>query len=155
MTTLQSINNKYFNIAFWNVNSLLNKIDHLQQFIKDKGLSVLGISETKMDFDTHPSAYAIPGYCCVSKPRNRYGGGVAIYIRSDIPFTRISNLESRVLEHLCIDVVVQGKTFNVNVIYRPPKNDLLSQTTFLNNIDFTLNKISRHTCFTSIFWRGL
>ena len=61
MTTLQTINNKYFNIAFWNVNSLLNKIDHLQQFIKDKSLSVVGISETKMDLDTHPSAYAIPG----------------------------------------------------------------------------------------------
>lgn len=64
---------KGFKIGSLNINSLSKHIDGI--------FDVLAINETKLDlFD--------PGYTCIRKDRNNAGGGVCIYVRNSINFTR-------------------------------------------------------------------
>ena len=68
-----------------NINSLRNKFELLAEVIKGN-LDILVITETKLDHTFPEKQFLIPGY---RKPyrqdRNRYGGGVMIYVREDIP----------------------------------------------------------------------
>ena len=68
-----------------NINSLRNKFELLAEVIKGN-LDILIITETKLDHTFPEKQFLIPGY---RKPyrrdRNRYGGGVMIYVREDIP----------------------------------------------------------------------
>ena len=69
-----------------NINSLLPKIDELRCVAKNSNAAVIGISETKLDNTVYDSEVAIDGYNIARSDRNRKGGGVACYIRSNILF---------------------------------------------------------------------
>ena len=69
-----------------NINSLPSKIEELRQITKNTNLAVIGLSETKLDKTIFDSDVSIPNYSLIRKDRNRKGGGVACYIRSDICF---------------------------------------------------------------------
>ena len=72
-------------IAHQNINSLPNKFDSLVHII-DSSLDILVLTETKLD-DTFPeNQFLINGFKKpYRKDRNRFGGGVMIYVRDDIP----------------------------------------------------------------------
>ena len=69
-----------------NINILLPKIDELRYIDKNSNAAVIGISETKLDNTVYDSEVAIDGYNIARSDRNRKGGGVACYIRSNILF---------------------------------------------------------------------
>ena len=89
--------------AHININSIRNKFHLLTSEINDK-IDILMISETKLDSSFPKSEFIIPGY---TEPyrfdRNRHGGGILLYIRSDIPSKEIPS------------EVIHNK-FNCNVI---------------------------------------
>ena len=68
-----------------NINSMRNKLDPLIEITRGN-LDILVITETKLDHTFPEKQFLIPGY---RKPfrrdRNKYGGGVMIYVREDIP----------------------------------------------------------------------
>ena len=72
-------------IGSLNINSFASKFMQLREII-GKNLDILTIQETKLDPSFPSEQFALEGY---SKPyrldRNRYGGGVLIYVREDIP----------------------------------------------------------------------
>ena len=73
-------------IGLLNINSFASKFDSFKTIISGK-VDVVIIVETKLD-DSYPtSQFYMHGY---SKPfrgdRNKYGGGILIYIRDDIPY---------------------------------------------------------------------
>ena len=69
-----------------NINSILPKIDELRQIAKTSKVSVIGISETKLDDTVTNNEINIEGYSALRHDRNRQGGGVACYVRNDISF---------------------------------------------------------------------
>ena len=67
-----------------NINSLLPKIDELRSIAQKSKAAVIGITETKLDKSVLNSEIDIVNYVIIRRDRNRNGGGVACYIRSDI-----------------------------------------------------------------------
>ena len=88
MTTLQETRVKNVGniiIAELNINSLRNKFDSLVELVKGK-VDVLVICETKLDKTFTKNTFLIDGYKKpYRKDRNGDGGGIAIYVRADIP----------------------------------------------------------------------
>ena len=72
-------------IGTLNINSFASKFVQLREII-GRNLDILTIQETKLDPSFPSQQFALDGY---SEPyrldRNRYGGGVLIYVREDIP----------------------------------------------------------------------
>ena len=73
-----------------NINSLRNKFDNLKEIIQGK-LDILVITETKLDSSFPCNQFFIPGYCVPFRfDRNKFGGGLIIYIREDIPCKKLT-----------------------------------------------------------------
>ena len=146
------INTKLLNIASYNINSITHgsRKDEIESLAHQLNLAAICLTETKLDDLVHDSCYTIQGYNIEYKHRTRKGGGVCIYVRDDIPYVRATKVESKMLEHVSIDLTVKGKKFNLNVLYRPPSRTTPEQTAqqedaiFLENIEITLGKIRSH-----------
>ena len=69
-----------------NINSLLLRIDEIRTIASTSTVTIIGISETKLDNTVLNSKISIEGYDILRFDRNRHGGGVACYIRNDISF---------------------------------------------------------------------
>ena len=86
-----------------NINSLPSEIEELRQIAKDTNSAVTGLSETKLDKTIFDSEISIPNYSLIRKDRNRKGGGVACYIRSDICFNSQNYLSDKI-ENISFDL---------------------------------------------------
>lgn len=60
-------------------------------------VDIATVTETKFCDMTLPADVAIPGYIAVRRDRDDIGGGVAVWAKSDISVTQISQLDG--LEH--------------------------------------------------------
>ena len=80
----EAFNNKGLHLIHLNVNSLLPKIDELHNIAKCSNTAVIGITETKLDNTFYYSEVTIDRYSIVRNNRERKGGDVACYIRSNI-----------------------------------------------------------------------
>jgi len=81
----------------------------------------------------------IPNYNLIRRDRNRQGGGVCIFIRSDLAFNPHDDLLSDDLEALWIKLILpKTKPFITGTVHRPPKQTDFYTTlgnVFLNNHD--------------------
>ena len=110
-------------IASLNVNSLPAHKDEVETLLKDQGIHILALNETKID-DNYPSdLLQIDGYRFVRHDRNRDGRGVGFYISNTIVADIRDDLPSFSLEVQCIEVKpVKAKSFFVVTWYRPPSD---------------------------------
>ena len=108
---------KGMTIASINVNSLLRHIDEIRLLVKDLGIHILAVNETKIDDRIDDNLVNIEGYSIKRSDRNRNGGGVALYVK-DKSFDKITaraDLPISNLEGLCIEVkpVKEGELWSV------------------------------------------
>ena len=90
--------------------------------MQDGMFDVLAINETKLDQYDADSSIKLPGYTCIRKDRKKAGGGVCIYIRNAIDFTRRHDLEHKELEIISIEnKKPNSNPFLITSWYRPPK----------------------------------
>jgi hypothetical protein len=75
-------NLKHLKIANLNINSLLKHIHEISILLSDNPFDILAINETNMDSEIH-----IDNYTIVRFDHNRFGGGVALYIKNNIPYS--------------------------------------------------------------------
>ena len=68
------------------------------------------------------------------RDRNRYGGGVALYISNNLHFTYRSDLESTYIEILWAEINAYGKKILVGVLYRPPQSKVEYWDHFQTNV---------------------
>ena len=110
---LSEIRRKSFNrpvIGHININFLEGKFDALKLFIEDK-LDVLVVTETKID-DSYPtSQFGIKGFGTPFRhDRNKYGGGVLVYIREHLPCREIPIVNKpRDFEGIFIELTLRKK----------------------------------------------
>ena len=102
----EAFNSKRFHLIYLNANSLLPKIDELCNIAKCSNVVVIGITEAKLDNTVYDSEVTIDEYSIVCNDRNRKGGDVACYIRSNICYSRKTCLSEN-LENIFIDLCFQ------------------------------------------------
>ena len=76
--------NKGLHFRYLNINSILPKIEQLRSLLINWNISVLGITETKLDNTVSNEEVEIDGYNLIRSDRNRNGGGIACYVKTSI-----------------------------------------------------------------------
>ena len=126
-----------FIIAHLNINSLKSKYIEIHELLKDKMFDQLFIAETKLDSTYSDAIFDVPGFKLERRDRNVNGGGLASFIRSDIPARRRKDFESDVLENITYEVTLKNTKWCILCIYRPPS---MSDLDFTSNFSKTLDK---------------
>ena len=111
-------------MACLNITSLSKHIDELRVLLQNNSLDLLAINETRLNETIADNEISISGYNIVrpDRPLNgRNGGGVCVYVRSNINYIVREDLVSDQLENLSIQIIKpRSKPFIVATWYRPP-----------------------------------
>ena len=115
-----NVNKKGIKVCHLNIQSLTSCFDEFKLWFKKNSFHVITLSETWLDGTIHDSEIDIPGYVFERKDRNRNGGGVAVYIKDDIQYSRRNDIENDNTESLWIEIQqVHKKSFVIGTLYRP------------------------------------
>ena len=108
-------------IASFNIVSLLKHIDELKIFLADSRIDILAINETRLDSTINDETIALCGYKLFRQDRNRFGGGVALYVLNSISTNLRTDLTADGLETVAVEILKpNSKPFIILACYRPP-----------------------------------
>ena len=133
---------KNLKIAHININSLRNKFDYMHNVLANGLLDILCITETKLDETFRPNLFKCTGYRCYRKDKSCNSGGMMIFIREDIPHSRLAKYEindkSCHIECMVIHIQMKKLKFYLTCLYKNPKvpNDM-----FVNATSQLLNQL--------------
>ena len=137
-------------VVQYNINSITaeGRLETLSEVCKALNVSVLIITESKLD-DTIPSnILKIPGYHIpVRHDRpvgGRHGGGTLMYISEKLTFKHHLSKQSQHYEHLWVDILSENRTVAISCLYRPPVETADSHDLFLSTSNDILNQMSTH-----------
>lgn len=108
-----------------NTCSIFPKMPYIKKLISETNIHIICVSETWLN-NTHTDAMVgLYGFNLVRHDRSRTdkgrGGGVAIYIRSDLSFTvKHTSAAGEMLEYVFAEVATAEKSFLVGCAYNPP-----------------------------------
>ena len=118
-----------------NINSIRNKIDLLFDMLSSR-VDIILISETKIDSTFPKSQCMMHGY---SEPyrldRTANGGGLLLYVRSDIPTRRLP-LVTETVECIMIEATISKKKWLITGAYNPHKSMIAN---YLTVVEKSLN----------------
>ena len=77
-----------------NINRILPKIEEIRYIAQSVNFSIIGLSESKLDNSVNDNEISVPGYDILRKDRNRNGGGVLAYIKNDLAYNVLEDLDS-------------------------------------------------------------
>ncbi|CAH3183206.1 unnamed protein product [Porites lobata] len=102
--------------------SMGDKVTETNRIIKSFCLHLLAVNETRLDSTITDNLVHTDGYSILRKDRNRNGGGVCIYLRSNINYCLRNEIFPRNdFEMLSVDIKKpNSKAFNVTAANRPP-----------------------------------
>ena len=128
-------------IACLNINGLTAHIDELRVFMEDSKIDILAINESKLDDTINDDELYLPGFEIVRKDRmlnGRKGGGVCLYLRSNLNYRIREDLIIDKLECLTVEIIKpRSRPFLVSTWYRPPN----SPPDILNEFENLIGKI--------------
>ena len=127
-------------VGYLNINSVRNKFDALRE-IASQNLDILIIAETKIDASFPTGQFAIEGFATPFRlDRNANGGGLLVYVRSDIPSHRLHSFKfSDGIECISFEINLRKKKWVLFSVYRPPTQ---SQDYLLENLGRALDHYS-------------
>ena len=102
-----------------NINSLLAHLDDLKFFVLDSKIDVLAINETKIDSSVSDNEIYLRGFEVVRKDRSvngRSGGGVCMYLRSNINYQISDDLCDGQLEYCRRNYQTPLQTFHCQYV---------------------------------------
>ncbi|XP_062579446.1 uncharacterized protein LOC134241404 [Saccostrea cucullata] len=89
--------------GYLNINSLAGKYEQIQDILRRNLVDMLFLAETKLD-DSYPDAqFAVDNYTLWRADRNKHGGGVLAYLRTDVAGDRKPTLEFKDIESVGIE----------------------------------------------------
>ena len=144
--TCYSLPHKGVILSVININSITApaRLQELQHFVDANDVSILALSETKLDATIHSSLYSLKGFHMpVLRNRTRKGGGVAIYVRNTLPFSQIECLESNTFETIWVKIKVSKVTLLLCSAYLPPSTTGDKQDEFLDYLSDSLLEAQR------------
>ena len=105
--------------------------------LKTFGIHVIALNETKLDPEYSKELTMITGYQQERRERTSGGGGVSIYVRGSIKYTRRCDLPDNQLELICIEIEPpKCRPFLVVAWYRPPNEPVSSFGKFEQILSF-------------------
>lgn len=108
-------------VSHLNIRSLVPKLDDLQVLLQRYGgAHVLGLSETWLDGGVSDAEVSVSGFCIYRKDRDRRGGGIAVYVATDVGCVRRRDLEEEGIEALWLEIKMKKMQILVCNVYRPP-----------------------------------
>ena len=112
-------------------------------FCEENKIDVMAVNETKLDFQIGDNEIQMAGYNTVRKDRNKFGGGVCLYIKSYLNYSVRNDLMPDQLETIVIEI---NKPNSVPIFictwYRPPGTSIELFDTF----ELFLEKIDSTNC---------
>ena len=127
-----SVNKSGFRMMALNIFSLMPHLDELRIFVSEKKPHIIGITETKINSSIDNSDNEIDDYVVVRNNRNKYGGGVEMYIHKSVNYQLREDLIRLTIESISVQVKKGNyKPFIVTTFYRPPGKPVA----YFNDID--------------------
>ena len=130
-----------FKIAHINANSVGGfKLHEIKTWLLSGRLDLLVISESKIDASFPDSMFHVEGFRLCRSDRKAGGGGLIVYVRSDICFLRVKQFKGLSSQNLCnfrtesitLKVKIGKNWITVVGIYRPPSIPLSTWTNELS-----------------------
>ena len=91
-------------IASLNINGLRSHHDEIKLLLKDKGILILVLNETKLDGSVPKELTEISGYQLQRLDRTCNGGDVSLFVRYSMKIKPRLDLPSEGLELLCVEI---------------------------------------------------
>ena len=124
-------------IGHLNINSIRNKFDAVECILSEGLADIFAISETKLDDSFPLSQFSVTDFSIHRKDRNRHGGGIMLYVRSNIPHRRRIDLEPEPIKCCGTEMMIietrlyKTEKWFIVVLYKPPKvNDKIFELLF-------------------------
>ena len=129
-------------VGYVNINSVRNKLDALMERAS-QNLDILMIADTKIDATFPMGQFAIKGFATPFRlDRNANGGGLLIYVRSDIPSHQLKSFKfSDGVECISFEINLRKKKWVLFSVYRPPTQ---SQDYLFENLGRALDHYSEN-----------
>lgn len=125
-----------------------NKIQDINNLVHKYSINILALSEKHLDSSIQNSELPVEGFNVFRKDRNKFGGGVAIFVQSNIPCKLKQNLICYDIEAIWIEVhVPYMKPVLVGCCYRPPDAHL----DYLTCLGEMLDNVSDVSCEFYLF----
>ena len=103
-----------------NALSLANKFGEFVHTVTHHNVGIAVVTETKFDATNMPADVTIPGYTTTRKDRNAFGGGVAVWTKSEFSVVHLQELENGIHEILCVSVALgHDRKMTLGAVYRP------------------------------------
>ena len=110
-----------------NIYSIINKFEPIEGILRNGLIYILAISESKRDDSFPMEHFSVQNYTLHRKDRNSKGGCLMIYIRSDIPHRRRTDIKNKGVCNEGSEIMVcelqlykDKKTF-LCACYKPPR----------------------------------
>lgn len=120
--------------AFLNIRSLVSHFFEFRDTLISNNFTICGVSETRLDNTIPTENLSIKGYDFVRCDRNRQGGGVGVYLRSDLDYVVLQS--SKNIEQIWLKICVNNVTMIFSIVYRPPD---ISRNFFFDEFGNTLS----------------
>ena len=113
-------------VAHNNINSLRNKFADVNELLENRLVDILGISESKLNDEFSDALFTNNAYKMHRKDRTATSGGLVLYVRADIPQTRIKKLEfihdeESHIESLAVELTLKDQKLLILLAYKNPK----------------------------------
>lgn len=119
-------------MCFVNVRSLVNNFNKFKLFVLQQNFDIVGISETWLTNSVNSEVIQIDGYTFVRQDRGARGGGVGVYLGTNIRYEVLESSTQDYVEQIWLKIYNKNGTFVVGNIYRPPGTNL---ERFLNHFE--------------------
>ncbi|CAG2185031.1 unnamed protein product [Mytilus edulis] len=93
-----------FHYAYLNINSFRNKFSSIKDLLNDNLVDMIIVAETKLDDTFKKGEFFIDNYDLWRADRTAKGGGILVYIRSDLAFDRKTKLECNTIESIFTEI---------------------------------------------------
>ena len=152
-STDMQFNHRGIHIANMNVRHLKPKMDEIKILLDSANcIDVFGLCETFLTETTENDALSISGYNierkdrCETNSTTNNGGGILIYLNSQLNFIRRKDIECNEIESVWVEIrLCNNKPFLLCPVYRPPS----SNATWCEHFSKQIEKAS---IFTSEFY---
>ena len=133
-----AIDKNGFKIGFLNVRSLYPKIEEVTRFVIKNGFHIFIINETWLDNSFTDKDVAIDDFVVFRRDRNRHGGGLCIYVNSNVKCKSVNGCGVDI-ESLWLAVSIECTEIIIGTIYRPPHSSNIYKEQILNDIESLKN----------------
>ena len=126
------------NILYYNVRSLLPKIDNLRILCCAYSPDIICVVESWLDSNISDQEISLQGYSIFRLDKSRHGDGILLFIKSvftcSVLFNGTAKFEFIVLSVKCNTISIVNSDFAIGLFYRPPDSNASLLDTLFNTL---------------------